>query len=61
MIEPEKTGLLAKSEKELLEQCLRLVDDKDLRRRMGSAGRERVRARFNHKDSLRKLSELYSR
>lgn len=57
---PGETGLLAGSEMELLEACLKLVDDAALRRRLGEAGRARVRKEFSHAESLRRLSELYA-
>jgi glycosyltransferase involved in cell wall biosynthesis len=56
-----QTGYLAKTEMELLELALKLVDDPALRRRLGEAGRARVEQSFNHADSLRRLSELYRR
>lgn len=55
-----ETGFLAASEMELLEHCLKLIDDPALRRRMGEAGRARVQKEFSHAEGLRRLSELYA-
>ena len=55
-----ETGFLVRSERELLERCQLLVDDPGLRRRLGSAGRERVRRRFSRESFLSALSGLYS-
>jgi glycosyltransferase involved in cell wall biosynthesis len=55
-----QTGFLAKTEMELLEKTLKLVDDPGLRRKMGEAGRERVKNSFSHQESLKALSRLYS-
>lgn len=54
------TGFLVKSEVELLERCQELLDDDDLRRRLGAAGRERVRNEFSRERWLASLSELYA-
>lgn len=54
------TGYLVKTEVELLERCQELLDDADLRRRLGAAGRERVRAEFSRERMLAGLSRLYS-
>ena len=56
-----ETGFLARSEVELLEYCLRLADDRDLRRRLGSAGRERVLREFDRTRALARLQELYQK
>lgn len=55
-----ETGFLVKSEKELLERSLQLLDDPALRRRLGTAGRERVRREFSREKMLSALSDLYS-
>lgn len=55
-----ETGFLASGEVELLEYCLKLLDDPELRRRFGSAGRERIRAKFRKEDTFRSLEGLYS-
>lgn len=55
-----ETGFLAKNEIELLEYCLKLVDDPDLRSRLGGAGRERVRREFGLREALSALEELYA-
>jgi len=54
------TGFLVKSEVELLERCQELIDDADLRRRLGAAGRERVRNEFSRERRIAELSRLYS-
>ncbi|MBI3565045.1 MAG: glycosyltransferase [Elusimicrobia bacterium] len=54
------TGFLVKSEVELLERCQELLDDADLRRRLGAAGRERVRKEFSRERMLADLSRLYA-
>ncbi|MFI5363268.1 MAG: glycosyltransferase [Elusimicrobiota bacterium] len=57
---PGETGFLVKSEVELLERCQELIDDADLRRRLGAAGRERVRREFSRERLIAELSRLYS-
>jgi glycosyltransferase involved in cell wall biosynthesis len=57
---PGETGFLVKTEVELLERCQELIDDADLRRRLGAAGRERVRREFSRERQLAELSRLYS-
>jgi glycosyltransferase involved in cell wall biosynthesis len=57
---PGETGFLVKSEVELLERCQELIDDADLRRRLGDAGRERVRREFSLERQIAELSRLYS-
>jgi len=54
------TGFLVAGEGELLESCQLLLDDPDLRRRLGAAGRERVRREFSLERMLSELSRLYS-
>ena len=54
------TGYLVKNEVELLERCQALLDDDDLRRRLGDAGRERVRHEFSRERQLAELSRRYS-
>ncbi len=56
-----ETGYLAKNEVELLEYCLKLVDNRSLRKKLGDAGQERVAKVFSHQDSLKRLSDLYRR
>jgi glycosyltransferase involved in cell wall biosynthesis len=55
-----ETGLLVRTEVELLEACQRLVDDPALRRRLGAAGRERVRREFSRDRLIAELSRLYA-
>mgnify|MGYP001568519445 CR=1 FL=1 len=54
-----QTGFLAADEVELLEFTLKLLDDAELRRRFGEAGRERVRTNFNKEETFRALENLY--
>jgi len=54
------TGLLAKSEAELLEHCQQLIDEPALRRRLGEAGRRRVQSEFSRERMLSELSRLYA-
>lgn len=58
-VEDGITGFIVKSEVELLERCQQLVDDKDLRLRLGAAGLERVHREFARERMLRELSRLY--
>jgi glycosyltransferase involved in cell wall biosynthesis len=55
-----RTGFLAKSEVELFEYCLKLIDDPSLRRRLGESGQERVRREFGRGEALARLEALYS-
>lgn len=55
-----ETGFLVKDEVELLERCQELLDDADLRRRLGAAGRERLRRERSRERQLAELSRLYS-
>ncbi|HXR12007.1 MAG TPA: glycosyltransferase [Gaiellaceae bacterium] len=55
-----KTGFLVGSEGELLERCQQLLDDPDLRLKLGAAGRERVRREFSRERMLAELSRLYA-
>jgi glycosyltransferase involved in cell wall biosynthesis len=55
-----ETGFLAKNEIELLELTLRLIDEPELRRRLGAAGRRRVEAAFRLEQALAKLEALYA-
>lgn len=55
-----ETGFLVKTEMELLERCQELLDDAGLRRRLGAAGRERVRRDFSRERMLGELSRLYA-
>jgi len=61
LVREGETGFLVGSEGELLERCQRLLDDAPLRRRLGEAGRERVRREFSRGRMLSELSRLYSR
>lgn len=55
-----ETGFLAKSEVELLEYCLKLVDDPALRKRLGEAGRKRAHSEFSAQKALSGLEGLYT-
>lgn len=55
-----ETGLLVRTEMELLEACQRLIDDPAERRRLGAAGRERVRREFSRERQIAALSRLYA-
>ncbi len=59
-IEDGVTGFIVKSEMELLERCQQLIDDTALRRKLGAAGRERVRRKFSRELMLENLSRLYA-
>ena len=54
------TGFLVKSEVELLERCQLLLDDEPLRRKLGAAGRERVKREFSRDRMLAELSRIYA-
>lgn len=54
------TGFLVGDEVKLLERCQQLLDDAPLRRRLGNAGRDRVRADFSRARMLAELSRRYS-
>ena len=54
------TGFIVKNEVELLERSQQLIDDKDLRLKLGAAGRERARLEFSRERLLTELSALYS-
>ena len=56
-----ETGFLVASEMALLERCQQLIDEPALRRRLGDAGRERVRREFSRERMLAELSALYAR
>jgi trehalose synthase len=49
----ERTGVLVRSVEGCAAQLVRLLRDTDLRRRLGAAGREHVRANFLHTRELR--------
>ncbi len=55
-----ETGFLATDEVQLLEFTLKLLDEPDLRRKFGEAGRERVRTKFRKEDTFRALEALYA-
>jgi glycosyltransferase involved in cell wall biosynthesis len=59
-VEHGVTGYLVKNEVELLERCQALLDDDDLRRRLGDAGRGRLLREFSRERQLAELSRLYS-
>lgn len=53
-------GVLVATEVALLEACQRLIDDPEERRRLGAAGRERVRREFSRPRQIEALSRLYA-
>jgi glycosyltransferase involved in cell wall biosynthesis len=55
-----EAGYLVRTEVELLERAQELLDDADLRRRLGAAGRARVRREFSRERMLSELSRLYA-
>lgn len=55
-----ETGFVVRTEVELLELTLKLVDDPALRRRLGEAGRKRVASEFRLETALRRLEDLYA-
>jgi glycosyltransferase involved in cell wall biosynthesis len=54
------TGFLVGDEIKLLERCQQLLDDEPIRRRLGAAGRDRVRSEFSRERMLTELSRLYA-
>jgi glycosyltransferase involved in cell wall biosynthesis len=44
---------------EAADRILRLLDDRELRRKMGASGRRAVEARFNLQSNVAQLLELY--
>ena len=60
IVEHGVTGFLADSEETWTEQLLKLVDDPDLRTRMGRAGRQRMLERYSLESSSRKLVDILS-
>ncbi|HXS99792.1 MAG TPA: glycosyltransferase [Elusimicrobiota bacterium] len=61
LVEDGVTGFLVKNEVELLERCQQLIDDEALRRKLGAAGRERMRREFSREHMIAELSKLYAR
>ena len=59
LVVPDENGFLAATEIELLERTLQLVDDPELRRRLGAVGRDAVRREYGRERLLRELTELY--
>jgi colanic acid/amylovoran biosynthesis glycosyltransferase len=61
LIRSEVDGLLvpASDEEQLASALRRLMDDHDLRRRLGAAGRARVSDKFNLKKNVAKLADIY--
>ena len=60
LVEDGVTGYLVKNEVELLERCQSLLDDDDLRQRLGAGGRGKVLREFSRERQLAELSRLYS-
>ena len=61
LVEPDRTGLLFRPGRadELSEAVGRLAGDAELRQRLGAAGREKVAAEFDIRDSAARLQELF--
>lgn len=61
VVQQDATGLLhePKDARQQAADLLRLLEDANLRRRMGEAGRERVRTEFSKERFAAELSELY--
>lgn len=60
LVRPGENGFLAKTEAELLERVLALIDDAPLRLRMGNAGRALIEKEYRLPRLLAELSTLYS-
>ena len=63
MILPEETGLLVpvKDAPALETALLRLLEDEDLCRRLGSAARKKVAAEFGIEENMRTLLGIYEK
>lgn len=63
MIRPEETGLLVpvKDQAALQEGLLRLLEDKELCRRMGLAARRKAEAEFGMEENMKKLLDIYEK
>lgn len=61
LVEEGKTGFLARSgdNKAIAEQLLALLENPDLRERLGSAGCQKTNVRFNLKKSVAELVKVY--
>ncbi|MBI4060109.1 MAG: glycosyltransferase [Elusimicrobia bacterium] len=60
LIVPGENGLLAATEIELLERTLQLIDDPELRCRLGARGRAVARDEYSRERLLKEISELYN-
>lgn len=58
IIEDGVNGFLAKTEEEWLEKLSKLIDDAELRKRMGSAGRKTVEERYSIKINAPRFLEI---
>jgi glycosyltransferase involved in cell wall biosynthesis len=56
-----ETGFLARDRQEWVEKLSTLVRDEELRRRMGKAGRDLVRARYDLKDAVDRMEIIVRR
>jgi glycosyltransferase involved in cell wall biosynthesis len=59
IIEDERTGLLSATPDELAADVRRLILDPDLRMRLGAAARHRVFERFDARNVVRRVADLY--
>ena len=61
-IKDGKTGILVppRNEKALAKAMIKLLSDKSLRRKMGKAGRELVKSKYNWGDNADRMSSLYT-
>jgi len=59
----DNTGRLieAKSVEQLIEACAELIEDEELRRRLGEKGRESVKEKFSPETMVDRIEEVYSK
>ena len=59
ILEDERTGLLSKTPEELSRDVRRLIDDGELRERLGAAARTRTAERFDSRVVVARVEQLY--